>query len=144
MSSASSTDGATRFGAPVIDFRPSGLLTVGRTETMKILRSNRCLRLLPWMLLHLAAAATAIPRQGGGMRTGLSEDPLKPTTAAEIPRPPMRAVPDEWVPPDIDARQPPGEEGIAGPLGEVVSGAEARVEEFLDNLNRVTATESVQ
>jgi len=78
------------------------------------------------------------------MRTGLSEDPLKPTTAAEIPRPPMRAVPDEWVPPDIDALQPPVAEGIACPLGEVVSGAEARVEEFLDNLNRVTATESVQ
>jgi len=120
-----------------------GLVDEGRTE-MKALWSNRCPYLFGSMFLCLAAAATASPRQGRGIRTGLPKDSLEAPAEAEIPLPVVRPAPDEWAPPDVDAVRPPVAEGIACPLDDVVSETGARVEEFLDNLNRVTATESVQ
>jgi hypothetical protein len=90
------------------------------------------------IFLCLAAAGTVTPKQEGGMSR------LKVPSGPEMLEAPARPAPDEWVPPDVDAVQPPVADGIACPLDEVVSEAGARVEEFLDNLNRVTATESIQ
>lgn len=78
------------------------------------------------------------------MNVDWPKSPLKaPLTGHTLPSP-IRAAPDEWVPPDVDTFRPPVAEGIDCPLGEIVSEAGARVEEFWDNLNQVSATETVQ
>jgi len=51
---------------------------------------------------------------------------------------------DGWVPPDIDAVRPPVAKEATCALQDVISKAGTRVEEFVDNLNRLTATETVQ
>ena len=56
----------------------------------------------------------------------------------------IRTAKDGWVPPDIDAVRPPVDNGAACSLNEVISKAGKRVEEFVDNLNRLTAKETVQ
>jgi len=51
---------------------------------------------------------------------------------------------DGWVPPDIDAIRPPVAKEATCALQDVISTAGTRVEEFVDNLNRLTATETIQ
>jgi hypothetical protein len=51
---------------------------------------------------------------------------------------------DGWVPPDIDAIRPPVAKEATCALQDVISTAGTQVEEFVDNLNRLTATETIQ
>src|SRR6267378_83699 len=51
--------------------------------------------------------------------------------------------PSNWLPTGIDERMPPVEPGAACALDEVIQKAEKRVEEFVGNLDRYTATESL-
>jgi hypothetical protein len=55
-----------------------------------------------------------------------------------------RSARDGWVPPDIDAVLPPIAKEATCPVRDVISKAGMRVEEFADNLNRLTAQETVQ
>jgi len=50
-------------------------------------------------------------------------------------------LPSNWLPPDVDERVPPVESGAACALDEVVEKAGKRVEEFVKNVDRFTATE---
>jgi hypothetical protein len=50
-------------------------------------------------------------------------------------------LPSNWLPPDVDETVPPVEPGIACSLDEVVQKAGKRVEEFVTNVDRFTATE---
>jgi tetratricopeptide (TPR) repeat protein len=49
-----------------------------------------------------------------------------------------------WMPPDIDSSVPPVEAGASCPLDEVVQKVGGRMEEFVHNVNRFTATELVK
>jgi hypothetical protein len=51
--------------------------------------------------------------------------------------------PSTWLPPDVDDRVPPVEPGTACDLKEVLQSAEKRVEEFVRDVDRFTATESI-
>src|SRR5438045_475512 len=50
-------------------------------------------------------------------------------------------LPSNWLPPDVDEKVPPVEPGVACALDEVVQKAGKRVEEFIKNVDRFTATE---
>ena len=67
---------------------------------------------------------------------------VKPATATEpaISLP----LPSNWLPPDVDEKMPPVEPGVACALDEVVEKAGERVEEFLRNVDRFAASESLK
>ena len=53
-------------------------------------------------------------------------------------------LPSSWLPPDIDEAIPPVEPGISCARDEVLKNAGERVREFIGNVNRFTATETIQ
>jgi tetratricopeptide (TPR) repeat protein len=53
-------------------------------------------------------------------------------------------LPSNWLPPDVDETVPPVKPGIACSLDEVVQKAGERVEEFVTNVDRFTATEFLE
>jgi hypothetical protein len=56
----------------------------------------------------------------------------------------VRTAADAWAPPDIDSVQPPVTNATGCSLEDVVANAGMRIEEFFDNLNRITAIETIQ
>ena len=52
-------------------------------------------------------------------------------------------LPSSWLPPGVDENVPPVESGVSCPLEEVVQKAGKRVQEFVHNVDRFTATESL-
>ena len=62
-----------------------------------------------------------------------------PATATEVAI--LLPLPSNWLPPDVDEKVPPVEPGVACALDEVVQKAGKRVEEFIKNVDRFTATE---
>lgn len=61
-----------------------------------------------------------------------------------LPQPFVRPLSDEWVPPDIDAAQPPVANGVSCSMHDVASKVGTRIGQFFDNLNRLTAIETIQ
>ena len=59
-----------------------------------------------------------------------------PSTVAALP------LPSSWLPPDVDEKVPPVESGISCQLDVIVRNAGKRVQEFMRNVDRFTATES--
>jgi len=60
-----------------------------------------------------------------------------PSTVAAL------SLPSNWLPPDVDENVPPVESGVPCPLHEVLQNAGKRVQEFIRNVDRFTATESL-
>ena len=63
--------------------------------------------------------------------------PTAPATVAALP------LPSSWLPPEVDENVPPVESGVSCPLEEVVQKAGKRVQEFVHNVDRFTATETL-
>lgn len=63
--------------------------------------------------------------------------PTAPAAAAVLP------LPSNWLPPEVDESVPPVESGVSCPLEEVVQKAGKRVQEFVHNVDRFTATETL-
>ncbi len=70
-----------------------------------------------------------------------SEEMFDPWTLDGITPLPL---PTNWMPPDIDKRVPPVEPSASCALDEVVKKAGRRIEELVSNVDRFTATESLQ
>jgi Flp pilus assembly protein TadD len=51
--------------------------------------------------------------------------------------------PSKWMPPDIDESMPPVETGVACPMQKISDGTAKRVEAFIDGVNRISATETL-
>jgi len=51
--------------------------------------------------------------------------------------------PSKWMPPDIDESMPPVETGATCPLQQISDGTAKRVEAFIDGVNRISATETL-
>lgn len=66
------------------------------------------------------------------------------TPTAASPSAVALPLPSTWLPPDIDEKVPPVEPVAACPLEEVVERAGKRVEEFVKNVDRFTASESLK
>ena len=71
--------------------------------------------------------------------TGAVTAEVKPAAATEAAI--ALPLPSNWLPPDVDEKVPPVEPGAACALDEVVQKAGKRVEEFVRNVDRFTATE---
>jgi len=52
-------------------------------------------------------------------------------------------LPSSWLPPEVDEKVPPVEPGAVCALDDVLKGAGERVREFVSNVDRFTATESI-
>lgn len=63
--------------------------------------------------------------------------PTAPAAVAVLP------LPSSWLPPEVDESVPPVESGVSCPLEEVVQKAGKRVQEFVHNVDRFTATETL-
>lgn len=66
---------------------------------------------------------------------------LKPALAAAVTSPPLRS---SWLPPDVDEWVPPVEPGGACTLDDVLLETGKRVKEFVSDVDRFTATESLE
>jgi len=73
-----------------------------------------------------------------------------PAANLELRSPPLPALttstlflPSSWLPPDIDEKVPPVESAVACSLDEVTKNAGERVGEFIKNVDRFTATETI-
>src|SRR5256886_17303109 len=53
-------------------------------------------------------------------------------------------LPSSWLPPDIDEKVPPVEPNTSCALNEVIKKAGERIEEFVGNVDRFAATESLK
>lgn len=77
------------------------------------------------------ASSTAAP---AGAASALPAEPMLPTSVF---------LPSNWLPPDIDERVPPVESGATCNLEEVTEQSGNRIMEFVANVDRFTATETV-
>lgn len=68
------------------------------------------------------------------------DPPPDPSVSAESS---LFVPPSTWLPPDVDERVPPVEPGAACDLNAVLQSAGKRVEEFVRDVDRFTATESI-
>ncbi len=69
-----------------------------------------------------------------------SQEMVEPWTLDRI----TALLPTNWLPPDTDRKVPPVEPGASCALDEVVKKAGHRIEELVSNVDRFTATESLQ
>jgi len=51
--------------------------------------------------------------------------------------------PSKWMPPDVDESMPPVETGTTCPMQQISDGTAKRVEAFIDGVNRISATETL-
>jgi hypothetical protein len=96
-------------------------------------------------LLSLVAADAAKAQNDGTPKQDVLSNSLISSPAdVKPPAGNSRGVLDPWAPPDIDALQLPITEAATCSLPDVVSQAGVRVEEFVQNLDRFSATEVIQ
>ncbi|HXM15780.1 MAG TPA: tetratricopeptide repeat protein [Candidatus Eremiobacteraceae bacterium] len=101
------------------------------------------------------AAANAVNASTGAAGGGPAEhsahagDPLPPSpeeVAVGNSMPLARAdllPPSKWMPPDIDESMPPVEPGASCPMQQISDQTAKRVEAFIDGVNRISATETL-
>jgi Flp pilus assembly protein TadD len=102
--------------------------------------------------LTLTPASTT-PARASSSASGPASDTSAPSTAAvsaaPAPLPPTISVadlvpPSKWMPPDVDENVPPLEQGVGCPLPQIQQETAKRVREFVDAVNRITATEVLE
>jgi hypothetical protein len=108
---------------------------------MRIRTEDRCLLLVAHAILFGVGANNALAQQTNTLYDTPKESTTVATDNASLVR--TRTAKDGWVPPDIDIVRPPVAREATCSLPDVISKTETRVEEFVDNLNRLTATETV-
>ena len=81
-----------------------------------------------------------------------AESPASAAPPIEAPPPPAPAAsmaadlapPPKWMPPDVDESMPVVEPGVACPLQKIQDEAAKRVHDFIDSVNKITATEKLE
>jgi tetratricopeptide (TPR) repeat protein len=79
-----------------------------------------------------------VAQNAQGTADAAGAEAMQPGTLAEATALPL---PSSWMPPDVDEKVPPVEPGTTCALDEVVKKAGQRIEEFVRNVDRFTATE---
>jgi tetratricopeptide (TPR) repeat protein len=91
--------------------------------------------------LQLESLQTSqLPVGNGASLTGANDIMVPDLIAGPTSLP----LPSSWLPPDVDERVPPVEAGAACVLDDVLQKAGKRIEEFVSNVDRFTATESLK
>jgi tetratricopeptide (TPR) repeat protein len=79
--------------------------------------------------------------------TPAADAPVAVANSIPTSAPPLETsilpIPSSWLPPDVDEKIPPVESGAACALDEVMKKAGKRVQEFVGNVDRFTATEFI-
>jgi tetratricopeptide (TPR) repeat protein len=78
-----------------------------------------------------------------GLTAPPSSSPVLLSPSSELVVATSTLLPSNWLPPDIDERVPPVEPGFACNLEEVLQKAGKRIQEFVGNVDRYAATETV-
>jgi tetratricopeptide (TPR) repeat protein len=89
------------------------------------------------MLATLRPAEQPVPSAAAASATPVSNRSAATITEELVPLP-------NWMPPDVDESMPPVESVAGCPLQEVQDQAGKRVSEFVDAVNRIAATESLE
>jgi hypothetical protein len=112
---------------------------------MDIMIHPRRLFIFGLTLLCLVSVDTAIAQRESPSKQNLESNGLL-NIPADLKPPAVntRSTLDQWAPPDIDGLQLPAAEAASCSLPDVVSQAGVRVEEFVHNLDRFSATEVIQ
>jgi len=79
-------------------------------------------------------------RNARGVAETANQEMVEPWTLDRI----TALLPTNWMPPDTDKKVPPVDPGASCALDEVVKKAGHRIEELVSNVDRFTATESLQ
>jgi tetratricopeptide (TPR) repeat protein len=88
--------------------------------------------------LILADSSMAIPSVGNGPAAKGANEIVVPDLISGVTSIPL---PSNWLPPDVDERVPPVEPDAACALDDVLQKAGERIQEFVTNVDRFTATE---
>lgn len=78
--------------------------------------------------------------EGPGAASSLTAEELSMSASGAAALP----LPSNWLPPDVDEKMPPVEQGATCALGEVLEKAGKRAEAFVKNVERFTASESLK
>lgn len=78
--------------------------------------------------------------EGAGAASSLTAEELSMSASGAAALP----LPSNWLPPDVDEKMPPVEQGATCALGEVLEKAGKRAEAFVKNVERFTASESLK
>jgi tetratricopeptide (TPR) repeat protein len=88
-----------------------------------------------------AVSSMPIPSAGNGPAAKGANEIVVPDLIPGVISIPL---PSNWLPPDVDERVPPVEPNAACALDEVLQKAGERIQEFVTNVDRFTATESLK
>jgi len=88
-----------------------------------------------------AVGSVPVPSAGSGPTPTSANNIVVPDL---IPGVTSMPLPSNWLPPDVDERVPPVEPNVACALDDVLQKAGERIQEFVTNVDRFTATESLK
>jgi tetratricopeptide (TPR) repeat protein len=91
--------------------------------------------------IQLESLQTSQSRVGNGPTSTGANEIMTSALTATIATLPLAS---SWLPPDVDERVPPVEPGAACALDDVLQKAGKRIQEFVSNVDRFTATESLK
>ncbi len=112
---------------------------------------GRAIQVLQTYLNNHAGDAVA-NEQLENLQTARTDKPTNDTSPAAASTAPRTEVPlansslllpSNWLPPDVDEKVPPVEPGVPCDLNEVIQKSGKRMQEFVANVDRFTATEAV-
>jgi tetratricopeptide (TPR) repeat protein len=101
--------------------------------------SEEARKLLEFLKQPPAAAVALAPVSTGGAVEVSKPAPESPFAVRDVLLPPAK-----WMPPDVDENMPPIESSAACPLQKVQDEAAKRVRDFVDGVNRISATETLE
>jgi predicted negative regulator of RcsB-dependent stress response len=118
------------------------------------LQSKQAAEILAQLRAADSAAAGSTPGSASAPSSASTSSPpsertVSDATVAELPRhwttPSQPLIPEsKWMPADVDESMPAVEAGVACPLHKVQEESGKRVAEFVDAVNRITATEVLE
>jgi tetratricopeptide (TPR) repeat protein len=101
--------------------------------------SEEARKLLEFLKQPPAAAVALAPVSTGAAVEVSKPAPESPFAVRDVLLPPAK-----WMPPDVDENMPPIESSAACPLQKVQDEAAKRVRDFVDGVNRISATETLE
>ncbi len=101
--------------------------------------SEEARKLLEFLKQPPAAAVALAPASTADAAEVSKPAPESPFAVRDVLLPPAK-----WMPPDVDENMPPIESSAACPLQKVQDEAAKRVRDFVDGVNRISATETLE
>jgi tetratricopeptide (TPR) repeat protein len=107
-------------------------------------RSPRAPQVRQWVANLRAPTSPVAAFPAGASPSSVAVISLTPATGNLLSRPADVLPPPQWLPADVDSNVPPVEPAVACPLDKVQLETGKRVREFVNAVNRITATEYLE